>query len=363
MSDAPQTMSLQEGIAALAQRRSEESQAAVSAPEEQPKAPQQEASSVVEEPQQAAEDAQSEETLDDGQPDEYQELSEEEDGETVEEYEGDEDADEEPIYTVKVDGEEIEVTLEEALAGHMRERAFTKKTMEVAEKRKAVEAQQAQVAQQGEANLAILSAVVEGLAGNPVPAPDPNLFHTDREAYDRAKHEHETWVNQYGQWQTALQQVGQQHLAQKQTQLQELASQELPKIQKAFGLKPGDVAGFNNKRSELLNMVVSEYGIPAEDVSNVVQSGFFLMAEDARKWRELQSGSSAKATQKMKRKGIQPIRGGRANTKPKKVSQSEVAKQRFEQTAKAAQAGTGRLDDAFGAAAAALSARRAERGR
>jgi len=50
--------------------------------------------------------------------------------------EGAEDNDADQTYTVKVDGKEVEVTLDEALAGWMRQSAFTKKTMAVAAERK-----------------------------------------------------------------------------------------------------------------------------------------------------------------------------------------------------------------------------------
>jgi hypothetical protein len=50
-------------------------------------------------------------------------------------------------YTVKVDGENIEVTLEEALAGFQRQGAFTKRMQELSEGRKALEAEASVVRQ------------------------------------------------------------------------------------------------------------------------------------------------------------------------------------------------------------------------
>jgi len=59
-----------------------------------------------------------------------------------------EDDQEQPeTYTVKVDGETVEVTLEEALAGYSREGAFQKRMRELAEQRKAVEAETQQARQ------------------------------------------------------------------------------------------------------------------------------------------------------------------------------------------------------------------------
>lgn len=50
-------------------------------------------------------------------------------------------------YTVKVDGENVEVTLEEALAGYQRQGAFTKRMQELSEGRKALEAEASVVRQ------------------------------------------------------------------------------------------------------------------------------------------------------------------------------------------------------------------------
>lgn len=47
----------------------------------------------------------------------------------------------EPVYTVRVDGKDTPVTLKEALAGYQRYQDYTRKTTEVAEARKAVEAE------------------------------------------------------------------------------------------------------------------------------------------------------------------------------------------------------------------------------
>ena len=51
----------------------------------------------------------------------------------------DEEAEEELLYAVKVDGSEQEVTLDELMKGYSRQSDYTKKTQELAEGRKAIE--------------------------------------------------------------------------------------------------------------------------------------------------------------------------------------------------------------------------------
>jgi hypothetical protein len=68
---------------------------------------------------------------------------EDEDGESDEDEDEDEPDDDNPVleetFTVKVDGEEVEVTVREALEGYQRREDYTRKTQELAEARKAFE--------------------------------------------------------------------------------------------------------------------------------------------------------------------------------------------------------------------------------
>lgn len=66
------------------------------------------------------------------------------DGEDAYEEDDEDEEDEEQFYTVKIDGEEHAVTLEELQNGYSRQQAFTKRSMELAEQRKAFEAEQAE---------------------------------------------------------------------------------------------------------------------------------------------------------------------------------------------------------------------------
>jgi len=63
------------------------------------------------------------------------------DGEDVYEEDDEEEEEEEQLYTVKIDGEEHAVTLDELQNGYSRQQAFTKRSMELAEQRKAFEAE------------------------------------------------------------------------------------------------------------------------------------------------------------------------------------------------------------------------------
>lgn len=59
-----------------------------------------------------------------------------------------ETTEDDPLVTIKVDGKEIEVPLSELKSGYQRQADYTRKTMEVAEQRKAAEAEAAKVQQE-----------------------------------------------------------------------------------------------------------------------------------------------------------------------------------------------------------------------
>ena len=65
--------------------------------------------------------------------------------EEVETEEHSEDEDPAEWHTVKVDGEELQVTLDEALKGYQRDADYRKKTMTLAEERKAIQAEKTRI--------------------------------------------------------------------------------------------------------------------------------------------------------------------------------------------------------------------------
>ena len=82
-------------------------------------------------------------------PEESEQASSEDDSEysgDADEADGSEEAQDEQeednsLYTIVVDGKEQKVTLQEALAGYQRQSDYTRKTQEVAERSKAIQAQ------------------------------------------------------------------------------------------------------------------------------------------------------------------------------------------------------------------------------
>ena len=110
---------------------------------------------------------------------------EEDDGEEETEVE---ELEEQPVYKVTVDGDEIEVTQDELLNGYSRQQDYTRKTQELANQRKTIE-QQAQELQQRDAIYAQLLPKMEAqLKGELVNEPDwDSLYNDDPIAFVREK--------------------------------------------------------------------------------------------------------------------------------------------------------------------------------
>ena len=92
-----------------------------------------------------------------------EESNEETKEEQSEEDEQPEEEEQPQVYTVKVDGKEIEVTLDELQKGYSRTQDYTRKTQQVAEIRKQVEAETAAIRAEREQYAQLLGALQQQL--------------------------------------------------------------------------------------------------------------------------------------------------------------------------------------------------------
>ena len=174
----------------------------------------------------------------------------EEETESVNESETDTDIEEvedvtqtEPeTYTVKVNGEDVNVTLDDLKNGYSRTSDYTRKSQQLAEQRKQFEQQQAQI-QAERTQLAENLKAVEQFLSNPVPQPDQNLINSDPSEYLRQKdayEKHQQTVKAVKDEQVRLQQQQQQDLMQNYQKNLESAKVEL--LERIPSWKNADVA-------------------------------------------------------------------------------------------------------------------------
>jgi hypothetical protein len=232
---------------------------------------------------------------------------------------GDEDADGEEdgdsdgeTYTVKVDGEEIEVTLEEALKGYQRQSAFTRRMQEVAETRKEAETLREQ-AGQGAHQYAMLSAALLQFADSALPAPVKAQMQASvqRAIADlEAVHAHKT---------------------------QETLQTEAKALREAMGWQSdADVAAGR----QALVQAAKAYGYEPQELSSVYDHRLLVILNDAARYREMQGkGKDAQAAAKATRKRSPTL-------PPGTTGQRSTARGKAQKANRARLASSGSLSDA-----------------
>ena len=102
------------------------------------------------------------------------------DGEQSDETEAEEEEDKPPVFTVKVDGKNVEVTLEELQKGYSREADYTRKTQQVSEERRAFAAEADLVRTERQQYSQLLGSLKAQLQQNAAPQQDMDrLYHED----------------------------------------------------------------------------------------------------------------------------------------------------------------------------------------
>ena len=101
------------------------------------------------------------------------------DGEQSDEVEAEEEEDKPPVFTVKVDGKNVEVTLEELQKGYSREADYTRKTQQVSEERRAFAAEAELVRTERQQYSQLLGSLQAQLQQNAAPQVDMDRLYSE----------------------------------------------------------------------------------------------------------------------------------------------------------------------------------------
>jgi hypothetical protein len=170
----------------------------------------------------------------------------------------DEDAEEQndadKVYTVKVDGKEMQVPLDELLKGYSRTADYTRKTEALAHERKSFHAEAEQVREERAQYAQLLPALAQQLQASLPQQPDPALRETDPLAYVLEKDKYEEAVGRLNAAFSELQRVQSQQTEEQLKQVQASvaeARRKLPELIPAWK----DEKAFERDRPKL-----REYG-------------------------------------------------------------------------------------------------------
>lgn len=240
--------------------------------------------------------------------------------EESEEVEGEEEA--APVaktFKVKVDGEEVEVPEDELLKGYSRTQDYTRKTQQLAEQRKAAEAEYEQVRSERAQYAQLLGQLAAKLEAEP--QVDQELQYTDPIAYAQQ-------VAQVYQYQSQKQAIAQEQQRLSMIQQQEQAAQTQKYLAEQSELLTtlipdwvdADVAKAEKAK---IREVAKQYGYGDEELAQLYDARAVALMRDAMKYRDLVA----------KRQEVKPQASPVVKSRPKTVSsQQSQIKQRLAKT-------------------------------
>jgi hypothetical protein len=236
------------------------------------------------------------------------------------------DGDEKPsAYTVKVDGVDTEVTLDDLTRSYSGQAYIQKGMQETAEGRKQFQSDIAafQADQQRFAE-AVHKLQSDGLKAQPQ-KPDSKMLETDPIGYMRAQAQYDAEVADYTAQQTQLSETENRSRAyqdqQSQADMQKQAARlvelipEFADPEKATALK-----------SKLVEVGQSAYGYSPDELMGLTDARAVSVLNDAMRWRELQSGTAAAKKTPTPQKSVKPT--GRRSQPKSVVRDKQLAQAR-----------------------------------
>lgn len=222
--------------------------------------------------------------------------------------------DEEPLYTVKVDGQEIQVKQSELLAGYQRDADYRNKTKAIAEQRQAVEAERQSVTQERNAALQVIERFQAELGQLLQPAVDwGRLAQEDPAEYIRQKHAYDMRMQQYNQAEQAKQYMLHQSQQEQQKHLQAHIQAEAQRLIDAIPEWKDEAKAKAGK--EALNSFLKSYGYGDQEIGTVADHRMVVIADKARRYDELMK-KAALTQKKVEKVPPRVERPGSSETNP-----------------------------------------------
>ena len=248
--------------------------------------------------------------------------------ENAEETEGQEEETEEPQrFKVKVDNEEIEVTLEELQQGYSRTKDYTKKTQALAETRKTVEAERARIeeARQLRDTYAQRLQVIEQMLNqNPDNENLSELRESDPIGYAIKIAERSEKEKQLQAVQVERQRIAQQQSQEQQEQLQSHLAQEAQKLREWIPEFRDEVKA-DMARKDIRNYAKS-IGFSDQELATVYDARAVQTLYKAMQYEKLMKGKGV-ATKKVS-EAPKTLKAGAAQ--PQGSSEQEAMKKQFQ---------------------------------
>lgn len=238
----------------------------------------------------------------------------------------------ETLYTVKVDGKEVEVNLEEALKGYQRQEAFTKRSMELAEQRKAFAAEAAETKQLRDAYAQQLELLQTQLQQTSL-TEEPDWAALKNEGYSTddiffAKTEWDKQQKQVQQVAAERQKIAQEQAQEQEQNLkQHLQNQRVEMLERIPEWKNDETREF--ERKEVIKYAQRRVGFSEEEISSASDARAIELLYKAWKWDNLMEKKPT--TKKRTRQAPKMAKAGQPATKREVANRSKrKAREQFE---------------------------------
>ena len=217
-----------------------------------------------------------------------------------------------PVFTVKIDGTDKQVTLSELKRGYSGQQFVQKGMQEAAGQRKQAEEVYAALLNERQQIAQLYQQIQGGQIATPPKAPSRELFDSDPIGYMEAKMNFDDDVAKYQQQHEQFQQLSAQQSQAEQAARQAYLMREVETLKTVIPeLGNPERAG---KFKEQILQAGQVYGYTADEISQVVESRALHVLRDAMKYREIMQGKK-KADEKAQsaRPKSAPIRAGSKN--------------------------------------------------
>jgi hypothetical protein len=254
------------------------------------------------------------------------------------EYEDSDDAGQEQLqkFKVKVDGEELEVTLDDLKQGYSGQKYVQKGMQEAATARKQAEEVYSALLAERQQLANLYQQMQSGAIAAPPSPPTKELFDQDPIGYMEQKMAYDEAKAKYDEQNTQMQQVMQQQSEAQARAMQAYVQQEMQAL-KAVIPEFGDASKATKIRENLVRGGNEYYGYTPEEIGNVMDHRAVMVLKDAVAYRNLMAG---------KDKAAKKVAGAKPVVKPgaKKVGDG---KKTIQQRRKAKLGQSGRIEDAL----------------
>lgn len=272
-----------------------------------------------------------EEIIEDDEPFEEELEAAEEEDEPQEDQVEEEESEQPQLYTIKVDGEETQVTLEELQNGYSRQRDYTRKTQELAQQRKAIEAQQKEISQKDAIYSQLLPKMEATLKGELENEPDWSaLYEADPIAYVREKDIWNEKKQKLQAVQAESQRLQQESAMEQQKKLQqfvEYGNQQL--LEQIPEWQDNEVA--SKEKMAIRDYGVNVLGYTPQEMDSVYDYRVLLGLRNA--WLQHKTVQATKVKPTEKKAAARTARPGTSNV-PKSTTPVKKARQKLAKTGK-----------------------------